>query len=235
MKQPFFLLLIMLTIYSYGQQSIGIVIDGGLSKISSNDYNPLFSTQKTYFVPSGQAGLFYSLPIRTHEIFIAEILFSQIEGKTKGTDTTGTYGAGNGTTTPILQTQTITKHISYLNIPLYYGVKLGKFSIHIGFQTSLTLARSGKVITQSNFDPTTFSLGNYTTTYTTHKLFVKDGAFSQVGKLIYNITPKIAVEGNYCYNLNNLYRNSHAFNGYQPIWQFQQITIGIRYKFFTSK
>jgi hypothetical protein len=44
-----------------GQQSIGFKVNGGLSSISNKLYDPYLSSQKIYFMPSGQVGFFIYL------------------------------------------------------------------------------------------------------------------------------------------------------------------------------
>ena len=81
---PLFLLFNLTVI---AQASFGVKVNGGVSKISDNGYNPQYESYKGYFKPSGQVGFFYNLPIRAHEVFGIELLFTQIESKEKIVDT----------------------------------------------------------------------------------------------------------------------------------------------------
>lgn len=232
MTRQFITTLIIMTIYltSLGQQSIGFKASGGLSRFSDNNYNSTFGTQKTYFLPSGQAGLFYNLPIRTNELFGLELLFTQIEGKNQRTDTIGSYTT-NGNTTPWISKTTFSRHISYLSLPIHYGIKIKKFTISVGLQVSLVLMSSGQVISQNNFDYATQTPGTFTSSYTTNKLYIKDGAFGQMASIVYNLNSKFSIEGNYYYGQSNIYRKPDM----GTTWKFQQMTIGLRYKFYTTK
>ncbi len=217
------------------QSSFGIKINGGVSQFYDNGFNHTFGTQTTYFMPSGQAGLFYSLPIRIHEVFGVELLFTQITGKEKEVDTMGTYSQ-YGNTTKLFIINTLSRNISYLSLPIYYGVKIKKFTIKVGLQISARLMSSGQSVVQGNFDaqgnPAPF--GTYSSTLKTNKLYIKDGAFGQTAAITYNLTPKFALEANYYYELSNIYRKPYI-SGVETVWKFQQITLGLRYAFLTIK
>ena len=197
-------------------------------------YNHTIATQTSSFMPSGQAGIFYNLPVRTHEIFGVELLFSQITGKEKEVQTESYYN-GNGTTTTIL-TNALSRHISYLSLPIYYGIKIKKFNIKVGLQVSVALFSSGQSTTEGNFDAqgNPAPLGTYTSTLKTNKLYIMDGAFGQTAAITYNLSPKFALEANYYYELSNIYRKPNIA-GTETIWKFQQITFGLRYSFLIIK
>jgi hypothetical protein len=231
------LLFLFFNVAVIAQPSFGVKINGGVSKISSNEYSHTYSSQTSYFMPSGQAGIFYNQPVRAHEFFGVELLYNQIQGKEKQVDTVGWYGI-NGSTHALISTNTITRNISYLSLPVYYGVTIKKFTVKIGLQISIALARSGKAVVETPAD----SMGYFsisgaitTTTYKTNKLYVKDGAFGQTASITYNLNQKFALEANYYYELSNLYRNTKLNGSAQTVWKFQQITLGLRYSFLTLK
>src|ERR1700756_4811584 len=118
------------------QSSFGIKVNSGISKISTNDYPEPFGTQKTYFMPSGQAGFFYNQPVRAHEFFGVELLYNQVQGKEKDVDTVGWYGSRNKNTA-LIATNTLTRNISYLSLPVYYGITVKKFTFKVGLQVSV--------------------------------------------------------------------------------------------------
>jgi len=236
-KLSTFLPFLVFNVTVIAQSSFGFKINGGVSRISSNEYDHTYSSQKTYFMPSGQAGVFYNQPIRTHEFFGVELLYSQIQGKEKQVDTVEWFG-NNGNTHALFTTNTITRNISYLSLPVYYGVTIKKFTVKVGLQISVALARSGKAVVQSPADSMGyFSISGATTTntYKTNKLYVKDGAFGQTASITYNLSPKFALEANYYYELSNLYRNAKLNGSSETVWKFQQITLGLRYSFLTLK
>lgn len=217
------------------QQNFGIKIDGGFSKISDNLYDPVFASQKIYLMPSGYAGFFYNLPIRKHEVFGAELLFTQIEGKEDITDTLGTWPNSNGTTTNLFSTTIISKHISYLSLPITYGINVKNFTFNIGVRISARLMGSAEETIQRNysFNPNFFgyNLSPSTTYYSTDRLHIKDIDFGETVGIIYHITNMFAIEGNYYYGFNNIFPNKSQ----TTIWRTQQMTIGFRYKLYTAK
>ncbi len=226
---------IILLLFSYalfGQQSIGIKIEGGFSKISDNLYDPIHTSQKIYLRPSGQAGFFYNLPIRKYEVFGVELLFTRIEGQEQIVDTMGSIFNSNGSTTKLLNTTTISKHISYLSLPIHYGINVKNFTFNIGVRLSARLMGSAEETTQSNysFNPMLI-LSPSATYYSTDRLHIKDVDFEETVGIIYRITNMFAMEGNYYYGLNNIYPNNHR----TTIWRTQQMTIGFRYTFLTIK
>ncbi|HTA63348.1 MAG TPA: porin family protein [Bacteroidia bacterium] len=229
-KLSTFLLFLFFNVAVIAQPSFGVKINGGVSRISDNSFNPVFSTQKTYFMPSGQAGLFFSLPIRTHEVFGVELLFSQITGKEAETDTVGTFSS-NGITNKLFSTSTISRNISYLSLPIYYGVKIKKFTVKVGLQVSIALIGRGHTEMESNFYPKNY----YLTLYQNPKLYIKDAAFGETASITYNLSPKFAIEANYYYELSNLYRNAKLNGSTQTVWKYQQITLGLRYAFLNLK
>ena len=220
--------LITLTIYltSFGQSSIGLKVNGGLSSISNKVADPFLMSQTVYFRPSGQAGLYYNRSIRTHEVFGVELLFSQIEGKDKTIDTVGNAIDPNGGTVRLTSVYTTSKHISYLTLPIYYGITFKKFTFAVGAQVSARLIGKAEQTMQSNYD---FEAANLLTpksaNYSTNRLHIKDMDFGETIRIIYNVTGKFGIEANYYYGLNNIYPRKS-----QTVWRTQQITLGLRYR-----
>lgn len=234
MKKIFILLLVlMLNVVVIAQSGFGLKVNGGVSKMSDNLYDHYHGSQTSYFMPSGQVGVFYNQPIRAHEVFGVELLFSQIQGKIKSVDTIGTYNTNGTNSTNILLTNTFTGSISYLSLPVYYGIKIKKFTIKVGLQVSVMLARNGKEHYEVNYIP---PYSYYIIPPDKEgKLYVKDGAFGQTTNITYNISSKFAVEASYYYELSNLYRNAKLNASAENVWRFQQITLGIRYSFLNFK
>lgn len=220
------LILLLFNFSIYSQQNIGIKANGGLSRIDNNFNSSAGTTQKFYFVPSGQGGLFYNLPLRNKSLLGAELLFIQIEGKerleSQATDQ-------NGNPTGELFIDKIEKHISYIGLPIYYGFKIKKLTLNLGVQTSFTLASSalekgqapdgygGISVWDNKFD----------------KLNIDAFDFGARAGLIFNLTNKFALEGTYYYGINNILKKN-KYNSELKM-KIQQITIGLRYTFFTIK
>jgi len=112
----------------------------------------------------------------------------------------------------------IGKHVSYLGLPVYYGLKLNKLTVNIGFQASLVLFSSVRV-KKAGSDSYPFDWAN-----NYEELTLDRYDFGIRAGLIYSLTDKIAIEGTYYYGLNDI-----TSNEYPEEWKNQQITIGIRY------
>lgn len=224
MKRQLIILTILLFNFSiYGQQNIGIKANGGLSRIYNNFNSSPATTLKFYFVPSGQGGLFYNLPLGNKSLLGTELLFIQIEGKerweTRWTDQ-------NGNPTGEIDFDNIEKHISYIGLPIYYGFKIKKLTLNLGVQTSFTLMSSARAQGQV---PNGY--GGISTWDNKADNLYDPFDFGARAGLIFNLTNRFAVEGTYYYGINNiLIKNRYNTELKMKI---QQMTIGLRYTFFT--
>jgi hypothetical protein len=229
-------LFLVFNIVLIAQPSFGFKINGGLSMITDKIYDPNIETHTNYFKPSGQVGFFYNLPVRAHEVFGIELLFTQIESKEKIVDTLGYAYNLNGSTSPINSTYTISKHISYLSLPVHYGINVKKITFNVGMQFSARLLSKAQYIEQDSYTNNAsgygFVLTPSTTTYNYKRLPIKDVDFGETVGIIYHFTNKFAIEGNYYYGFNNIYPSEHIKG---IIWKTQQITLGLRYSFLTLK
>ncbi len=216
-----FSILILLTIRltTFGQHDFGIKLNGGLSKITANKYISNV-TSKYSFAPSGQGGLFYNLNYGKKSLIGVELLFSQIESKEESKATYTYFGnptEGFGITN-------IDYHISYFSIPIYYGFKIKKLTINLGVQTSFAFASRGHSIDKTTYNGNTFTSENES------KLNIDKFDFGPRTGLLFNLSKRFAFEATYYYGLNNILSNTAPPDWK---WKIQQITIGLRYKFFT--
>ncbi|MEO8762357.1 MAG: outer membrane beta-barrel protein, partial [Bacteroidia bacterium] len=179
---------------------------------------------------------FYNLPIRNHEVFGVELLFTQIESKEQIVDTFGTaYKNYPNGAIPLISTNTVSKHISYLSLPVHYGINVKKFTFNVGMQFSVRLLSSAKEVIQDSYTNNAsgygFVLTPSTATYNYKRLIIKDVDFGETVGILYHLTNKFAIEGNYYYGFNNIYPNSRRTTQ----WKTQQITLGLRYAFLALK
>ncbi|MCE9539114.1 MAG: PorT family protein [Bacteroidetes bacterium] len=226
MKKLLYLLTIFHSSFSvFGQQEIGIKANVGLSRIYNNENSPL-TTLKIYFVPSGQGGIFYNFNFGNKSLLGAELLFIQINGKEQldlqGTDI---HGQPSGETF----TDNTEKHISYLGLPIYYGFKIKKLTLNLGIQTSLVLMSGGE---EKGQVPDGYG-GISTWDNKFDKLYIDAFDFGARAGLIFNLTNKFSIEGTYYYGINNILQKD-KYNS-ELKWKIQQMTIGLRYTFFTIK
>ncbi len=225
MKRRMCILAILLFSFSvYGQQNIGVKVNGGLSGIFIYDNSTQQIKQKSYFVASGQGGLLYNLSLGNKSLFGAEFLFIQIEGKGRSeipfTDQngnpTGEYGVDNFFT-----------HITYVGLPIYYGFKIKKLTLNLGAQTAYAIASGGREKGQA-----ADGYGGITTWDNKFdKLNIDAFDFGARVGLIFNLTNRFAIEGTYYYGISNILKKN--VNNSELKWKIQQITIGLHYTFFT--
>ncbi|MHB8261735.1 MAG: outer membrane beta-barrel protein [Bacteroidia bacterium] len=228
MKTPLvFLGVILFNVLAYGQHHVGIKILGGLSYISTKVFqSPPQTTQTFYFMPSGQGGLFYNLHLGKKSLLGVELLYTLIEGKEHSV-TPETYNM-NGTlvNSPIIND--ITRHISYLSIPVYYGLKYKKLNINLGIQSNFALSSGGSAVTTAFGLPAGVVNTNY---IKLGALPIKAFDFGPKIGLSFSVRDWFAFEATYYYGLLNIYKNNHADFQYKV----QQLTIGLRYTLLILK
>lgn len=218
LKLPLILLILtFIDLTSLGQQQFGIKVSGGLSRIT-NSLDLSNANLTIPFVPSGQAGLFYSFQLGKKSSLGAELLFSQIEGKEKlemDYNYSGWDGSESGHGENIGY-----RYISYLSFPVYYGLKINKLTINAGFQISCTLSSSGREKSYAILNGIKYSSDNKT-----DNINIKRFDYGPKAVIIYNLTDKLAFEGTYYYGFNNIQK------GNPILWKLkvQQATLGIRY------
>ncbi len=201
-----------------GQSKFGIKASGGLSRIinSMKSENAALNTQ---FAPSGQAGLFFTFQFEKKSMLSAEFLLSQIEGKeileTKNDENIWFQQLDNGYFKNMNY-----RHITYLSLPIYYGLRFNRLTINAGFQGSYTFSSSGRSKSEATLNGTT-----YTSDEKMDNINIKKIDLGPRAGIIYQFIEKLAIEGTYYYGFNNIQK------GDAPIWKLkvQQITFGIRY------
>ncbi len=216
--------LITLHLTALGQKDFGLKANFSLCYFSAKFFPTEFPQpmQTFFFMPSGQAGLFYNLHFSRQSVFGADLLFNQIEGK-QHYESPALDNLGNPTGQYI--TSDMLRHISYLSIPIYYSYNYKRISINGGFQTSFALASSGYVKIQGP-DGTG---GTIVYDLKRDKLEIKDCDFGAKAGFSFALTNKIAIQGSYYYGLLNIYK-------YYPDefkYKIQQLTIGVQYKFIS--
>jgi hypothetical protein len=218
MKFIFLIFFSLNSLFSFSQHDFGVKVNGGASKITSK-FNSNITTQKFYFVPSGQAGFFYTLSIKK-SLLGAEILFSQIEGKERlSIPIFDNNGKNVGEDIDMIY-----RHISYLSLPIYYGFKFKKLSFNLGIQTSLALASSGEE--RGQFGGTVIS-NNFT------KLNIDNYDFGARAGMFINLSKRFSIDLNYYYGINNILSNNINIPNWS--WKVQQATIGLCYKLFSKE
>lgn len=219
MKNILLITLLATNLTVFGQHNFGLKANGGLSKISTN-LNSSISTIP--FVPSGHGGLFYNLQLGDKSLLGAELLFIQIEGKER----IETPEIDHGIPTGELIINNFWRHISYIGLPIYYGLKIKKLTINLGFQASFTLTSFERKKGQAPYNGGIITWDNKY-----DKLYIDSYDFGPRAGLIFNLTDKFAIEGMYYYGINNILDNDITID---RTWRVQQVTVGFRYAFPTK-
>ena len=215
----FFLLFLSLTVF--GQHEIGLKLNFGLSRISKEFGNPANENLNIKSALSGQGGFFYNLHFGDNLEFGSELLFIQIEGRDRlELDYTDVFteSVGHGTSD-------LYEHISYLGLPLYFGLTIKNMTVTTGFQLSYAFASSGRETNNSNINGVIYSTENEI-----DNLPIDKFDFGPRIGLLYNLNDKFAIEGVYYYGINNILRNQDDGNPFSH--KIQQATIGLRYTLF---
>ena len=218
------IILFAFTMIAFGQQSIGVKLNGGLSYLKKEIIMnpPVPMTQEFYPVLSGQGGLTYSYCYKNKFLLGTELIYSQIEGK-------GYLKTPSSVINGVFSNEYITnnslQHIYYLGVPIYFGFIYKKLNINLGVQTNFALASGGLEKIQASYDGELIS-------YDIKKddLGINKVDFGARLGLFYRLSDKFSIEANYYCGLTNLLKNKSLFDS--PIWQVQQLTIGLRYNLF---
>lgn len=217
MKKQFIIFtLLTFNLPSFAQSDLGVKINGGLSKISQS-FDAPHLTYNTQFALSGQTGLFYIAYISDKSILGAELLFLQIEGNEKIDQV---LIDSNGDNIGFFKNQNYW-HISYLGIPVYYGYKFYKITVNVGFQASYNLFNSVRAKSSG-----TIQKELYNSDRKHYGLDIYKFDFGPRAGFIYDMTDKLAIEGNYYYGIVDYTISTNSWK-----WNIQQMTIGLRYKF----
>ncbi len=220
MKNLYLLTLAVLFAFnSSAQHDFGLSLNGALSKtIETENYilNTLHKIEyQSLYNPSYNFGIYYNLHISKHLLFGSDILFTEIEGN-EIIDITYIENPG-------YSYNTYRKHLSYLSLPVYFGLKFEKTSFYIGFMPSLLLKSKelwkrtvvhNEIVSHDRAD-------RYLSCY--------DADYGPKIGLRYNIKDNLIIEASYYYGLKRI-------NEYENrTWKNQQISLGFRYTLFTTK
>ncbi len=228
MKQHRKLLLYFMVIFGMGSAksqntTIGITANLGLSKVTSN--LPVSGDYNVRFTISGNLGIFIEKKISQKSYLGVESLWVQIEGKevTQDKELTGFDGQELEVIGVISNKSRL--HISYVGVPFYYRLEIGKIGVKGGVQPMIFLFAS------SNYEASGEIYDKpYETTSET-----KGIKFDRI-----DIGPKIAID----YRLNDKFRlRADYYHGLTDItsdefpWQRRnrQLSLGVNYVFGDNK
>lgn len=223
------IILIAFNINTFGQQ-FGVKASGGISRIygelgidNFNSFPNPTSPSSSSFSPSFQTGLYYQLPTGKYTSLGAELLFSQIQG-----EQTVTWEQYFNNEIVAYGTFITHENISYLSLPVYFGLTFKRLTINGGFQVSYALSSSGsfktKAIQKPIEDDTPRPLfGNWSRDI--NNLPIKEVDFGpRIGGL-FRLTNRLSMEGMFYYGL----RNINQLKSSEEALKIQQMTVGMRY------
>ena len=222
----FFVVLFFLLNNAFGQNDVGFKANIISSFVPFKDisrYQSAFSNQKNLIAPSGQIGFFYSHTFKNHTFIGTDLLFNQVESRTSYKPNMQTdLGMTKHTSLPFMindYSEEYRMHLSYLSLPVYYGYNMQRFSVYLGFQTSLKLGTSFTV--KSHYSGSTYSAGS-------EKLSNIDNLdYGPKVGLTWRLSTYLNLEGTWYYGLNNITHDEFLAN-YRE-YRIRQISIGIRY------
>lgn len=205
------------------QISMGIKASGGLSEVRMKN-SPMHllpldypRTWKCYPLFSWQSGLFFSMPYKKKSIFGADYLYSKINGKER-TTTPMPDGFGNPTNKDI--TEDLWNHFSYFGLSAFYGYKIKKMTINLGWQLSFLLKNTAHY---KNVMP------GYPVLENDVSLIVRKEEMGGILKLLYEVSDNFTIESTLYSSYTNIYTDTNWVNR----WLNQQLTFGLRYQLFS--
>ncbi|MGE5395623.1 MAG: outer membrane beta-barrel protein [Candidatus Saccharibacteria bacterium] len=220
---------------SLGQQQVGIKASGGISKIYGslgdnrfNSFPTSIPTTSSSFSPCFQAGLYYLLPTGKNTSLGTELLYSKVQGnQTEIWEYNSAIKVGH-------TSKYTNEHISFLSLPVYFGVTVKRLTINGGFQFSYVLSSSGSVKTTSNEttiinndqnDDNPRALFASNGDYKINNLDIKEADFGPRLGAVYRLTNKLSMEGTFYHGLNNINMTTSS----EKALKIQQLTVGVRY------
>ena len=216
------MLLTLVAVYSgaCGQHHVGIRANAGISRISNSIYtNP--SVQKMQFLPLARGGLFYQKDLNAGSFVGGDLLYLKIKGKDHDlTEATDENGNPAGTIR-----HEMWKEISYLGLPLYYGLKTGDLTITFGVQLSFALNSSGRAKSTMLSETEYVIIENRYTSLNIDQL-----DFGPRAGVAYEILPRLSLEAELYAGMNNIVDNEGEGDLY---WRIQQASFGLRYTLYT--
>lgn len=209
------IILIAFNIDTFGQQ-FGIKASGGISRIYGDLQSSFYPEppMTTSFSPSFQAGLFCHLPTGNKTSFGAELVYSKVQGAQ-------TFKWENSYYTVDNISNTIYEQVSWLTLPVYYGITFNRLTLNAGFQISHALSASkedkvhymlnGEKQELDNPQSTNFNVNNFD--------------FGPRAGITYQLNNRLSLEGMFYYGLNNI---NYSKSSNEEL-KVQQMTVGLRY------
>lgn len=217
------LLLLLVLIGLNAAHSQNLVIGGtgnlGLSKVPS--FSPIIIGPKEKFSFSGNVGIYFEKNIGHKSSVGIEVLWVQIEGKNIWNNKVLTTYNGQEKEVIGVISEKSALHASYIGIPVYYQLELGKFGIKGGFQSMIL------IFANSNYKAEGELHGEPYKTESTRKYINLDrmDIGPKVG-LDYRLNEKIQLRADYYHGLTDITTDLIS-----PQKKNRQFTLGVNYIF----
>jgi len=225
MKTTLAMLFIMVCLATDAQHQFGIKINGAASKMTTVDLNIV--KYNCQYRPSYNGGLFYNFNLTQKSIIGVELLFAQIEGREHFE-----YISPVSATTYTSSSSDNDTHLSYLEIPIYYGLKFDKLTLRAGVLAAVLLKSTQY---SKGYTYASYGLGSLYDNYWDRESNLTDVATFDFGVnagVMFNFSKNIAIECTYYQGFNYLIQNPDSSK--KRNWKIQQISLGIRYTFFSK-
>ena len=214
---PIVSLIVLINTPNFCQSDFGLKINAGISNIKLNNQS-VNSVRSPRIGYSGQLGVYSTFSIGRKSYLGTEALYIIINGgerlRIESTDAQGIF-------TGDFIISDVKRSLSYIGIPLYYGLNFDKWSFNIGVRASLLLASSGSEkgeVPLPNGEVTTFS-------NETDMLNIDSFDFGLRFGMNYKISDIGFIEGNFFHGIKDLQETKILRKTYQA-------TLGLKYRLF---
>jgi hypothetical protein len=197
----------------------GVVGNIGFSKVTSAFFTP--GDFKVKFALSGNFGVFLEKRISQKSSLGMEALWVQMEGKEVSKDRTLMAFDGQQLVTVGVISDESRLHISYLGLPFYYRIELGKVSIKAGVQSLLFLFANASYEGRGELYGEPFS-----TESKTKDIDLKSIDIGPKVGLDYQLNNRFRLRADYYYGLTDITSSEFSFQR-----KNQQLCVGGNYLF----
>lgn len=199
---------------SLAQHQVGFKLAGSASKIVY-DFNDIDGEYSSSFCRTFETGFYYNYHFK-NSLIGAELDYFLIKGKEM-------YRGINSLDSNFTR-------ISYVAVPIYYGIKIKKITIYAGAVIAFNLY--SEQASKGHYHASYPGGGpsddfNWNHGYNHIKLDLLD--YGLRTGIVYNVNRWLGIEGSYYYGLNSIYLNTTS--GVSS-WRNQQISLGVRFTFF---
>lgn len=205
---------------SFSQIEIGGRINIGASEISNN-FSDTDVEHNVEYGPSFLIGAYLDKTLKNNTSLSAELILQYFSGSENSITI---FYDGNGERVGNRNGQD-SKHITYLSLPLYYGIKMGFLTVNAGAQVGVVIGSGGRS-TANGFNGGTPIFYNNPL----DKLLIDKLTFGPRLGFLMKISETVAIDGNYYYGLNNIANSEIPWE-----WKVQQFSFGIRYQFLKKE